>query len=100
MQGLRSIAAIVAGFGFMASTVMVGSIIATALFVPGGLTTGQNGGAPRSMPALYVAAPLGVSLLGAVMGGWLAARIGAFAPLAHASALAVLTAALAAFSAS
>ena len=30
MQGLRTIAAIVAGFGFMASTVMVGSIITTA----------------------------------------------------------------------
>ena len=40
------------------------------------------------MPVLYVAANLGVSLIGAVMGGWLAARIGAFAPLSHALALA------------
>ena len=65
MQGLRTIAAIVAGFGFMASTVMVGSIITTALF------------APASMPSFYMTANLGVSLIGAVMGGWLAARIGA-----------------------
>ena len=87
MQGLRTIAAIVAGFGFMASTVMVGSIITTALF------------APASMPVFYMTANLGVSLIGAVMGGWLAARIGASAPLAHAAALAALTAVLSVFSA-
>jgi hypothetical protein len=99
MQGLRSIAAIVAGFGFMAATVMVGSIMATALFVPAGVTATQGGGAPVALPVLYVAASLLISLLGAVMGGWLAARIGAFAPLSHALALAILTAVLAALSA-
>jgi hypothetical protein len=99
MQGLRSIAAVVAGFGFMASTVMVGSIIASALFVPSGMTGAQGGGAPAAMPVLYVAANLLFSLLGAVMGGWLAARIGAFAPLSHAIALAIVTAVLAAMSA-
>jgi hypothetical protein len=99
MQGLRSIAAVVAGFGFMASTVMVGSIIATALFIPAGITAAQGGGAAASIPALYVAANLAVSLLGAVMGGWLSARIGSIAPLAHALALAIVTAVLAAYSA-
>jgi len=99
MQGLRSIAAVVAGFGFMASTVMVGSIIASALFVPAGMMATAGGGAPAPMPVLYVAANLVVSLLGAVMGGWLAARIGAFAPLSHALALAIVTAVLAAVSA-
>jgi hypothetical protein len=99
MQGLRSIAAVVAGFGFMASTVMVGSIIATALFIPAGVTATPGGAAAATIPVLYVAANLLVSLLGAVMGGWLAARIGAFAPLSHALALAILTAVLAAFSA-
>jgi hypothetical protein len=99
MQGLRSIAAIVAGFGFMASTVMVGTIIATALFWPGGSTTtaGQEGIA--LMPALFVAARLGMGFVAAVMGGWLAARIGDRAPFAHAVALAVLTAVLAVLSA-
>jgi hypothetical protein len=100
MQGLRSVAAVVAGFGFMASTAMVGTILATALFIPGGLTGTGRGSAPASVPALYLAATLATSFLGAVFGGWLAARIGATAPFAHALALAAVTAVLAALSAS
>jgi hypothetical protein len=94
MQGLRSIAAIVAGFGFMASTAMVGTILAAALFIPGGAGSLTAGAVPASVPAAYFGANLATSFLGAVFGGWLAARIGAWAPFAHAAALAVLTAAL------
>ena len=90
MQGLRSIAAIVAGFGFMASTVMVGTILAAGLFLPAGQTA-----AAGSIPLMYVAANVVTSLLGGLFGGWLAARIGASAPFAHAIALAALTAVLA-----
>jgi hypothetical protein len=93
MRSLRSIAAIVAGFGFTASTVMVGTIVATALFMPGGLEAARVGTMPASIPATYLAANLAVSLLGAVLGGWLAARIAAFAPFGHAVALAALLAA-------
>ena len=57
MQGLRSIAAVVAGFGFMASTVMVGSIIASALFVPAGLPATAGGGAPAPMPMPVLLSP-------------------------------------------
>ncbi len=96
MQRLRSVAAIVAGFGFMASTVMAGDLVATALFVPGGLTAAAGGGVPAAMPGMYLAANLATSALGALFGGWLAARIGARAPFAHASALAALTAVLSA----
>jgi hypothetical protein len=94
MQGLRSIVAIVAGFGFMASTAMVGTILAAALFIPGGAGSLATGDVPASLPAAYFAANFATSFLGAVLGGWLAARIGAWAPFAHAAALAVLTAIL------
>jgi hypothetical protein len=87
MQILRSIAAVVAGFGFMASTAMVGTILATALFMPGPPTSG-------AVPALYLAMKLGTTLIGAIFGGWIAARIALSAPMAHALALAALTAVL------
>jgi hypothetical protein len=92
MQALRSIVAIVAGFGFMASTAMVGTILAAALFIPGGAGSLATGDVPATLPPAYFAANFGASFLGAVFGGWLAARIGAGAPFAHAAALAALTA--------
>ncbi len=92
MQGLRSIVAIVAGFGFMTSTAMVGTILAAALFIPGGARSLATGDVPASLPAAYFAATFVTSFLGAVFGGWLAARIGASAPFAHAAALAVVVA--------
>lgn len=92
MQGLRSIVAIVAGFGFMVSTSMVGTILAAALFIPGGAGSLTTGAVPASLPAAYFAANFATSFLGALFGGWLAARIGAWAPFAHAAALAALTA--------
>jgi hypothetical protein len=88
---LRSVAAIVAGFGFTASTVMVGTILATALFIPGGL---RSVGAVSPLPPSYLAANLAISLFGAVLGGWLAARIAAYAPFGHAVVLAALLAAM------
>ena len=94
MQGLRSIVAIVAGFGFMVSTAMVGTILAAALFIPGGAGSLTTGAVPAALPVAYFAANFATSFLGAVFGGWLAARIGAWAPFAHALALAVLTAIL------
>ena len=90
MQGLRSIAAVVAGFGFMVSTVMVGTIVAARLFLPAGVPAGA-----AAVPGAYLAASLALSFVGAVVGGWLAARIGNAAPMAHAGALAVVTIVLA-----
>lgn len=94
MQILRSVAAILAGYGFMALTVMVGIIIATALFVPGGVPAAMSGAPPASLPVAYLAANLGISLLGAVLGGWITARIAVFAPFGHAAALAAIVATL------
>lgn len=100
MQGLRSIAAVVAGFGFMASTAMVGTMLAAALFMSGGPgALASTAAVPASLPVMYLAANLATSLLGAIFGGWLAARIGVSAPFAHAVALAALTAALSVISA-
>lgn len=97
MQGLRSLAAVIAGFGFMASTVMVGTMIAARLFLPGGMAAG---GAPAGrVPLPYLAASLVVSFFGAVFGGWLAARIGRANPMGHAVALAAVTAVMAVVSA-
>jgi hypothetical protein len=98
MQGLRSIAAIVAGFGFMASTVMVGTIVGSAI-VPGGARAIAGGEGAAFMPLLFAVVSLALGFVGAVMGGWLAARVGGPAPFAHAAALAALTAVLAVLSA-
>ncbi len=100
LQSLRSVAAVLVGFGFMAATVMAGTIIATQLFIPGGMRAAAAGAAPAAVPPLYLAANLALSFIGAVFGGWLAARIGDRAPMAHAAALAALTALLAIISAS
>ena len=91
---LRSVAAIVAGYGVMSLTVIGGVIIATALFVPGGLQAVAGGAPPAALPAAYLAANLVTGALGAVLGGWLAARIAAFAPFGHAAVLAAIVAAL------
>jgi hypothetical protein len=96
MRMLRSVAAIVAGFGFMASTVMIGSIVGTALFVPGGMQAAAGGALPAAVPPMYLATNLATSAAGAVLGGWLAARIAAFAPYGHAAVLAAIVAVLSA----
>jgi hypothetical protein len=88
---LRSFAAIVAGYGVMSLTVVGGGILAASLLVPAELRTGVDG-PPTPLPAAYVAAKLATSALGGVLGGWLAARIAAFAPFAHAVVLAAIVA--------
>ncbi len=92
---VRSLAAVLAGYLFMAATVIVGTIVATALFIPGGLAAARSGEAPASLPGLYLAANLAISAFGAVLGGWLAARIATRAPFGHAVVLAAFVAAIA-----
>jgi hypothetical protein len=94
MRILRSIVAILAGFGFVASTVMFGNIIATAVLVPEGASTPAGESPASEMQPVYLVANVAVSAMGAVVGGWLAARIGAFAPFAHAAVLAAIVAVL------
>lgn len=72
---IRSFAAILAGFLTMVIIVVLGTALATALFVPGGMASMTQGTTP--LPASYLTANLAVSLLAAVLGGWVAARLDA-----------------------
>jgi hypothetical protein len=94
MRLLRSVAAVAAGYGVMSLTVIGGIIIAASLFVPGGLQAVAGGARPTALPAAYLALNLATGALGAVLGGWLAARIAAFAPFGHAAVLAAMVATL------
>lgn len=80
MHLLRSTVAVLAGLGFMLSAVMIGTGLVGSLLLPAGLL------------GAYVAVSLGISFLAAMFGGWLAARIGGGAEMAHAGALAALLA--------
>ncbi len=94
MRMLRTVAAIAAGYGIMGLTVIGGTIIAASLFVPGGFRA-LAVVPPAGLPAAFLIANLATNALGAVLGGWLAARIAAFAPFGHAAVLAVFPATLA-----
>ena len=90
MRIIRSVAAVLAGLGFMAATATVGMLVAS-------LALGRETPEVRLTPTafstflfLYVV----FCGLGGVFGGWLTARIGASAPYAHAAALAAVVAVL------
>lgn len=76
MRMLRSAASIAAGLGFLTST----RIVAASVGLP--------------------AANLTIGAFGAVLAGWLTARIAGFAPYGHATALAAVVAVLSIVSAS
>jgi hypothetical protein len=94
MRMLRTVAAIAAGYGVMWLTMIGGTIIAASLFVPGGFRA-LAVVPPAGFPVAFLVANLATNALGAVLGGWLAARIAAFAPFGHAAVLAVFPATLA-----
>lgn len=90
MRIFRSVAAVIAGLGFMAATATVGMLVAS-------LALNRETPEVRLTPTafstflfLYVA----FCGLGGVFGGWLTARIGSSAPYAHAAALAAVVAVL------
>jgi len=90
MRIIRSVAAVLAGLGFMAATATVGMLVAS-------LALNRETPEVRLTPAafstflfLYVV----FCGLGGVFGGWLTARIGSSAPYAHAAALAAVVALL------
>ena len=82
MLALRSLAAVLAGLGFMLSTVMIGTGLVGVLLLSAG------------MGRAYLVASLLISTLAAMFGGWLAARIAGFAEMTHAAALAALIGAM------
>jgi hypothetical protein len=88
MRLLRSLAAIASGLGFMAATVRVGVLVASALV---GTPQSAEGGS-----TLYVLLNFVICGAGAILGGWLAARIASFAPYGHAAVMAAIVAVLSA----
>jgi hypothetical protein len=86
---MRSIIAVVAGFIVMMGVIMAGVAAATELIVPGGLFHAATG--PReALPPTYFAANLVVSAMGAVLGGWVTARMAPSREMLHVLALALL----------
>jgi hypothetical protein len=91
MRIIRSIAAVMAGLGFMAATATVGMLVAS-------LALGRETPQVRLTAAAYstfLFLNLVFSGIGGILGGWLTARIAASAPYAHAAALAAIVALLA-----
>jgi hypothetical protein len=80
MRILRSVAAVVIGLGFMAATATVGTLLASAVLGPE-----SAGGSPA-----YLLINLLTGGIGAVLGGWLCARIATFAPYGHAAVMAAI----------
>ena len=83
MRIMRSIAAIAVGLGFMAATVTVGTLVASALI----------GSGPTATVTSF-SLNLAICGIGAILGGWLAARIASFAPYGHAAVMAAIVAVL------
>ncbi|MDB4907755.1 MAG: hypothetical protein JWO05_2539 [Gemmatimonadetes bacterium] len=90
---LRSILSVVAGFLTMTVIVMVGTMALMAGMVPGGMKAmrdrmrkaGGAGGAgamPTPTPR-YLAANIALSLLAAIAGGWVTARIAPTSPMSY-----------------
>lgn len=93
---LQSVAAVVAGFVSMAVIVMIGSMAIVAVMVPGGLAAMRNnpaGAMPAPTPRYY-AMNIALSLLGAIVGGLVTARIAPDAVSNHLAALAALVVAM------
>jgi hypothetical protein len=89
MRLLRSIVAIVMGLGFIAATTAVWTIVAHATLLPAAPEAASPSGV-RMATYLYV--NLVVCAVGAVVGGWLTARVAPSSPYAHAAALAAIVA--------
>ena len=93
MRILRRVMAIAVGLGFMAATVTVGTLLASAI---SGAPQSDNAAAPPGASTVILLLDLVVCAVGAVLGGWLAARIASFAPYGHASVMAAIIAVLSA----
>jgi hypothetical protein len=85
---IRSIAAVLAGLGFMAATATIGMLVAS-------LALGRETPEIRltsSAFSTFLFLNLVFCGIGGILGGWLTARIGYTAPYPHAAALAALVA--------
>jgi len=91
MRIIRSIAAVLAGLGFMAATATVGMLVSS-------LALHRDNPEVRLTPtafSVFLYLNLVFYGIGGILGGWLAARIGSTAPYGHAAAMAAIVAVLA-----
>lgn len=83
-----SILSVVAGYLAMAAIVMIGTAIAAAAMIPGGIAGAREmEGTP---PHAYLYANLAASFVAALLGGWVAARLAPRNSMLHSAALAML----------
>ena len=86
---LRSVAALFAGFVAMTAVVIIGAIVATALFIPGGLASMRTPTAMTLTPS-YLVANIVVSFFAALLGGWITAGVARHSHGIHAATLAAI----------
>ena len=93
---VRSIGAVVAGYVAMVVIVMLGTLALAVSIYPGGLAAlrarMQSSGAasmPRPSP-IYLASNIVLSLVAAMMGGWVTLRVAVREPAGHLAALCVV----------
>lgn len=90
---LRSMLAVIAGFAGMTVLVMVGSVAIAAAMIPGGLRgmrdRMQRGEMPLPSARIY-ATNLVMSLIAAIVGGWITLRLAPSSPTNHLIALSVV----------
>ena len=79
---IRSIFAIVGGFVVVMAVVYAGTLAATELLHPGGLAAAVNK-PPEAAPDTYYAFLIVISLMGAVLGGWVTSRMAPDREMAH-----------------
>lgn len=73
----------------MAATVRTGTLVASGL-----IEGGPGAGNPPMATATYLYVNLAICGIGAILGGWLAARVASFAPYGHAAVMAAVVAVL------
>ena len=91
---LQSILSVIVGYGVMTIIVMIGTVAAAAALLQGGLAAMRSAQGPPTPSKNYLYANLAISLVAAIVAGWIAARMAPSAPFLHAAALAVLVAAM------
>jgi hypothetical protein len=95
---LRSVAAVALGFAAMVIIVMTGLMAWMAARVPGGMAAMRDrmkaGEAMPVLPASYYVYNIALSLVAAVVAGWVTTRIAQRAPTGHLVALGVVVLAM------
>ena len=86
---IRSIFAVIGGFVVVMAVVYAGTLVATELLHPGGLAVAVNQ-PPEAAPPTYYAFLIVISMMGAVLGGWVTSRMAPDREMMHVFGFAAL----------